>query len=478
MPDAHWGLAGLAVMGCNLARNIVRHGEPLVVQNRTQSKTDDLLAEHGDEGPMSGATDLADLAASLQPPRRVIVMVKAGKAVDAVVDELAEHLDAGDVIVDGGNSEWVDTERRAAALEERGIHYAGVGISGGEEGALNGPSIMPGGSDEAYELIGPVLERIAADVDGTPCCTHLGPGGAGHYVKMVHNGIEYADMQLIAEVTDLMIRGAGMDAGQAADAYARWNEGELESFLIEITAEVLRQEDADTGTPLVDAIIDEASQKGTGRWTAVSSLELGVPTSGIIEAVMARVVSSQRETRQKAAELLQGPQPDGSLEADQLVDDLEQALYAAKVVAYAQGLEQLAAQSDERGWDLDLGAVATIWRDGCIIRARFLDRIRDAYGEHPDTQSLLFAPFFTQAVADGQAAWRRVVAAAVAHGIPTPVLSSLLAYYDGFRTARLPAWLTQAQRDYFGAHTYRRLDREGSFHTDWPADRVEAHTDG
>jgi 6-phosphogluconate dehydrogenase len=401
-------------------------------------------------------------------------MVKAGPAVDAVLEDLAGHLDEGDLLIDGGNSFFEDTVRREQAMAERGLRFLGTGVSGGEEGALHGPSIMPGGSPEAYGLVERLFTTIAAQVDGVPCCRLVGPGGAGHYVKMVHNGIEYADMQLIAEAYDLLGQGLGMGAGELAEVFERWNAGDLDSFLIETTAKVLRKVDEATGQPLVDVILDQAEQKGTGRWTVQSALELGVPVTGITEAVFARVLSSQKEQRTAAAKVLQGPS--GRLDAsraDAFVDDVRDALYASKVVAYAQGFEQMAAAADAYGWDVDLGGLATIWRGGCIIRARFLDRIREAYAADPSLRNLLFAEYFRDAVGDAQDAWRRVAAAAVELGVPTPAFASSLAYYDGFRRERGPANLLQAQRDFFGAHTYRRIDRPGVFHTRWSEDGRE-----
>jgi 6-phosphogluconate dehydrogenase len=412
--------------------------------------------------------------AALAPPRRILVMVKAGPPVDAVLEELAGHLDEGDLLIDGGNSYFEDTVRREAAMAARGLRFLGTGVSGGEEGALKGPSIMPGGTAEAYGMVAELLTTIAAQVDGTPCCRLVGPGGAGHYVKMVHNGIEYADMQLIAEAYDLLGQGVGMGAAALAEVFERWNEGDLDSFLIETTAKVLRQVDQATGRPLVDVILDQAEQKGTGRWTVQSALELGVPVTGITEAVFARVLSSQRDQRTAAAKVLGGPS--GRLGADRagaVVDDVRDALYASKVVAYAQGFEQMQAAADAYGWDVDLGGLATIWRGGCIIRARFLDRIREAYAADPGLRNLLFAEYFRDAVGQAQDAWRRVVATAVELGVPTPAFASSLAYYDGFRRERGPANLLQAQRDFFGAHTYRRTDRPGSFHTRWSTDGQE-----
>jgi 6-phosphogluconate dehydrogenase len=468
------GVTGLATMGANLARNAARHGFPVAVHNRTEARTRELLDRHGHEGELVGAFSTEEFVASLERPRRILVMVKAGPAVDAVLEELAGHLDEGDLLIDGGNSFFEDTVRREQAMAARGLRFLGTGVSGGEEGALHGPSIMPGGTPEAYGLVERLLTTIAAQVDGVPCCRLVGPGGAGHYVKMVHNGIEYADMQLIAEAYDLLGHGLGMGAAELAEVFERWNAGDLDSFLIETTAKVLRQVDAATGRPLVEMILDQAEQKGTGRWTVQSALELGVPVTGITEAVFARVLSSQREQRAAAAGVLAGPS--GRLEAgraEAFVDDVRDALYASKVVAYAQGFEQIAAAADAYGWDVDLGGLATIWRGGCIIRARFLDRIREAYEADPGLRNLLFAEYFRDAVGEAQDAWRRVAATAVEAGLPTPAFASSLAYYDGFRRERGPANLLQGLRDFFGAHTYRRTDRPGSFHTRWSEDGQE-----
>ena len=468
------GVTGLATMGANLARNMARNGFPVAVHNRTESRTRELLERHGDDGELVGTYSTTEFVAALARPRRILVMVKAGPPVDAVLEELAGHLDEGDLLIDGGNSWFEDTVRREQELAARGLRFLGTGVSGGEEGALHGPSIMPGGSPEAYSMVEQVLTRIAAQVDGVPCCRLVGPGGAGHYVKMVHNGIEYADMQLIAEAYDLLGRGAGMGAATLAEVFEGWNAGDLDSFLIEITAKVLRQVDAATGRPLVEVILDQAEQKGTGRWTVQSALELGVPVTGITEAVFARVLSSQKEQRAAAARVLPGPS--GRLDparTDAFVDDVRDALYASKVVAYAQGFEQIAAAAEANGWDVELGGLATIWRGGCIIRARFLDRIREAYEADPGLRNLLFAGYFRDAVGQAQDAWRRVAAAAVELGIATPAFASSLAYYDGFRRERGPANLLQAQRDFFGAHTYRRTDRPGSFHTRWSEDGQE-----
>jgi 6-phosphogluconate dehydrogenase len=468
------GVTGLATMGANLARNAARHGFPVAVHNRTEARTRELLEHHGDEGELVGTFATEEFVAALERPRRILVMVKAGPAVDAVLEELAGHLEVGDLLIDGGNSFFEDTVRREQAMAARGLRFLGTGVSGGEEGALKGPSIMPGGTPEAYGLVERLLTTIAAQVDGVPCCRLVGPGGAGHYVKMVHNGIEYADMQLIAEAYDLLGQGLGMGAATLAEVFERWNAGDLDSFLIETTAKVLRQVDAATGRPLVDLILDQAEQKGTGRWTVQSALELGVPVTGITEAVFARVLSSQRAQRAAAAGVLAGPS--GRLaagRAEAFVDDVRDALYASKVVAYAQGFEQIAAAADAYGWEVDLGGLATIWRGGCIIRARFLDRIREAYAADPGLRNLLFAEYFRDAVAQAQDAWRRVVATAVELGVPTPAFASSLAYYDGFRRERGPANLLQGLRDFFGAHTYRRTDRPGSFHTHWSQDGHE-----
>jgi len=471
--ECELGVTGLATMGQNLARNAARHGFPVAVHNRTATRTRELLDHYGNEGELVGTFSTEEFVAALAPPRRILIMVKAGPPVDAVLDELAAHLDPGDLLIDGGNSFFEDTRRREQALASRGIRFLGTGVSGGEEGALHGPSIMPGGSRQAYDLVEQLLTTIAAQVDGVPCCRLIGPDGAGHYVKMVHNGIEYADMQLIAEAYDLLGQGLGLGAAELAEVFERWNQGDLDSFLIETTAKVLRQVDATTGRPLVDVILDQAEQKGTGRWTVQSALELGVPITGITEAVFARVLSSQRPQREAAAKALAGPSGRSGVAGEGLIDDVRDALYASKVVAYAQGFEQIAAAADAYGWEVDLGGLATIWRGGCIIRARFLDRIREAYEGDPGLRSLLLAGYFRDAVADAQDAWRRVVATAVELGVPTPAFASSLAYYDGFRRERGPANLLQGLRDFFGAHTYRRLDRPGSFHTRWSQDGEE-----
>jgi 6-phosphogluconate dehydrogenase len=473
-PEPHFGLTGLATMGANLARNVAHHEIPIAVHNRTTSRMQKFIEEHGHEGPISGHESVEDWIGSLASPRVVMSLVQAGPATDAVIDEIVPHLDRGDIVIDGGNANFRDTQRRHAALAEQGIHFLGVGVSGGEEGALNGPSIMPGGDREPYdESVKPIFEAIAADVDGTPCCTYVGPDGAGHFVKMVHNGIEYADMQLIAESYDLLRNGAGLEVPEIADRFRTWNDSELESFLIEISARVLAKTDEATGQPLVDVILDAAEQKGTGRWTAQNALELGVPLTGITEAVFARSLSALKDERTAAADRLSGPQASGGETDRSLVDDLQHALYASKIVSYAQGFAQMAAAAEAEGWKIDLGAMATIWRGGCIIRARFLDRIREAYDDQPALENLMLADFFASALKEAQDPWRRVVARAAELGIPTPAFSSSLAYYDGYRRARGPASLIQGLRDLFGAHTYRRVDRDGTFHIMWGEDGRE-----
>ncbi|MFP3712468.1 NADP-dependent phosphogluconate dehydrogenase [Puerhibacterium sp. TATVAM-FAB25] len=474
-PQAQIGVTGLAVMGRNLARNLARHGYAVALHNRSYSRTESLVAEHGDEGTFVPSESMADFVASLERPRKVIVMVKAGGPTDAVIDELVPLLEEGDIVIDAGNAHFPDTIRREAALRERGLHFVGTGVSGGEEGALNGPSIMPGGTREAYASLGPILEDISAEVEGVPCCTYVGPDGAGHFVKMVHNGIEYADMQLIAEAYDLLRQGLGASAKEIGEVFARWNTGDLESFLIEITAEVLGHTDARTGAAFVDVVLDQAEQKGTGRWTVQNGLDLGVPITGIAEATFARSLSGLVPQREAARAALPAEARPWQVEdRDAFVEDVRKALYASKVVAYSQGFDQIAAASAENGWDIDRGAMARIWRGGCIIRARFLDRITEAYERDPNLPLLLADPYFTSAVSEGVAAWRRVVAQAALHGVPTPAFSSSLAYYDGVRAERLPAALVQAQRDFFGAHTYKRVDAEGTFHTEWSGDRTES----
>jgi 6-phosphogluconate dehydrogenase len=473
---SEFAVVGLATMGENLARNLASKGVAVSVYNRTTAKTDAFVKEHGKEGRITAAHSVEELVQQLARPRAVLMMVKAGKPVDETIAHLTPLLERGDILIDGGNSYFADTVRRTADAEGRGLRFIGAGISGGEEGALHGPSIMPGGTREAYDHVESILTRISAHVDGEPCCTYIGPGGAGHYVKMVHNGIEYADIQLIAEAYDLLSHALGLGADKLAEIFRQWNEGDLESYLIQITAEVLAKRDAATGTPLVDVILDEAAQKGTGKWASQSALDLGIPVTAITEAVFARFLSALKADRQAAAKVLRGPSGvRGSLPAT-LVDDVRAALYASKVVAYAQGFEQMQAASNENKWDLQLGSIARIWRGGCIIRARFLNRITEAYAEHPDLKNLLLTPYFRDAIGQAQDAWRRVITLAVEAGIPVPAFSSSLAYYDAYRRDRLPANLIQGLRDYFGAHTYHRIDREGSFHTRWGQDGKEVES--
>ncbi len=473
---ANIGVVGLAVMGSNLARNLAsREGNTVAVYNRTTQKTTDLVEEHPEAGFVA-ATSIEEFAASLQRPRTAIIMVKAGRGTDAVIEQLTEAFEEGDIIVDGGNALFTDTIRREKEVRAKGLHFVGAGISGGEEGALKGPSIMPGGTAEAYETLGPILEAIAAVAEGEPCVSHIGTDGAGHFVKMIHNGIEYADMQLIAESFDLLRRVGGHEPDAIADVVEEWNGGDLESYLIEITAEVLRQEDAATGKPLVDVIVDQAGSKGTGVWTVQNSVGLGVPVGGIAEAVFARAVSSKPEQR-KAVQATITSRPEIQSGGDTFEDDVRAALYASKVVAYAQGFDAIIAGAKEYGWDIDKGKVAEIWRGGCIIRAQFLNRIVEAYEKDSGLATLLEDPYFAKAVADGEQAWRRVVSVASLSGIPVPGFASARSYYDSLASERLPAALVQGQRDFFGAHTYHRTDKEGTFHTLWSGDRSEVEAE-
>jgi len=467
---AQIGVTGLGVMGRNLARNFARHGYRVALHNRTSTRTTEVMQHFGHEGSFTPTTTSEEFVQVLERPRRIVIMVNAGQATDAVIDEFAPLLDQGDMLIDGGNAHFHDTRRREAKLREQGIHFVGMGVSGGEEGALNGPSIMPGGSKDSYEALGPMLETISAHVDGTPCCTHIGPDGAGHFVKMVHNGIEYADMQLIAEAYDLLRYAAGQEPAQIAQTFQTWNEGRLDSYLIQITAEVLAHTDGATGRPFVDVVLDQAEQKGTGRWTVQDALDLGVPVSGIAEAVFARSLSGHAELRQ-AARNLAGPARGTA--AQGLEDQIEQALYASKLVSYAQGWNMIDVGSREYDWHIDLGRIATIWRGGCIIRAVFLDRIRAAYENRPNLPTLLIDDHFSKEIVAAQDAWRNVIATATHSGIPVPGFSAALAYYDALRADRLPAALIQGLRDYFGAHTYRRVDREGTFHTLWAHGKTE-----
>ena len=472
------GVTGMAVMGSNLARNFARNGFKVAIHNRSVGKTETVMDNYASEGEFYPSESMADFVASLQKPRVAIIMVKAGGPTDAVIDELASLMEEGDIIVDAGNALFGDTRRREAALREKGLHFVGSGVSGGEEGALNGPSIMPGGTKESYDRLGPMFEKISAHVDGVPCCTHVGADGAGHFVKMVHNGIEYADMQVISEAYDMMSKALGMGASAIGDVFSEWNKGDLESFLIEITAEVLHHTDQTSGKPFVDVILDQAAQKGTGAWTVQTALDLGVPVTGIAEATFARSTSGSTPQREAARGVLKGEEQTLEIaDPKQFVDDLQKALYAAKLVSYSQGFDEIAAGAKEYGWDIDLGAMARIWRGGCIIRARFLNRITEAYERNAELPLLLADEYFTTEIAKCIPAWRRIVAFAAASGYPVPVFSSTLSYYDAVRAERLPAALVQAQRDYFGAHTYQRVDTEGTFHVEWTQDRRETKQD-
>jgi 6-phosphogluconate dehydrogenase len=464
---AQYGLIGLGVMGENLALNITDHGFSLAVYNRTGEKTRAFVAGAARGRPITPTYSLAELAAALECPRRIILMVSAGPAVDAVLRELRPLLAPGDIVVDAGNSLYTDTERRGRELAADGVRYVGMGVSGGEEGARWGPSLMPGGPRDAYDELAPMLTRIAAQVEDGPCVTYVGPGGAGHFVKMVHNGIEYGDMQLIAETYALLKHALGLGPRQMSEIFAGWNQGELGSFLIELTAIVLAYVDPETGEPLVELILDTAEQKGTGRWTVQSALELGVPVPTIVAAVWTRTLSADKDLRVAAAHRLAGPHGDGRATPHDLLPALQAALYAAKVSSYAQGMALLRAASQEYGYGIDCAEIARIWKGGCIIRARLLGAVQQAYRREPELPNLLLAPEFAEALSARQAAWRQVVATAHQLGVPCPAFSASLDYYDTLRAARLPANLVQALRDAFGAHTYHRVDRPGTFHTQW-----------
>lgn len=469
MSEADIGLIGLAVMGENLVLNMANNGYTVAVYNRTTSRVDDFVNGRAADASVIGTYSPEELCSKLKRPRRVMMMVKAGAAVDKVIESLLPFLEPGDIVIDGGNSEFPDSSRRTEFLREKGIQYIGTGVSGGEEGALKGPSIMPGGNPEAWPHVKPIFQAIAAKTEqGEPCCDWVGSGGAGHFVKMVHNGIEYGDMQMICETYHVMKYALGLSNQQMSDVFAKWDQGVLDSYLIEITKDILAYVD-DDGQETVDVILDKAGQKGTGKWTAISALDIGQPLTLIGEAVFARCLSALKDERVKAATVLNGPGTSFDGDADQLIDDLEQALYASKIVSYAQGYQLMRAVSDEKDWSLNYGAIALMWRGGCIIRSRFLGNIRDAFEKDPGLTNLLLDSFFEQAVEKAQASWRRVVATAVTLGIPMPAISSALAYYDGYRTERLPANLLQAQRDYFGAHTYERVDKPRGefFHTNW-----------
>ena len=462
------GLIGLAVMGQNLVLNMDDHDFNVAVYNRTTSKMTDFVAGPASDTNVEGFEELEDMVAALEKPRRVMLMVKAGGAVDKVIEQLLPMLDEGDIIIDGGNANHHDSIRHAEELEAKGLRYIGTGISGGEEGARNGPSIMPGGTPDAWEYVKDIFQSVAAQVDGVPCCDWVGENGAGHFVKMVHNGIEYGDMQLICEAYHLMKSALGMENDEIGETFRRWNEGKLDSYLVEITGEIFKAKD-DDGTPLVDKILDTAGQKGTGKWTAVAALEQGIPLTLIGEAVFSRFLSALKGEREAASKILEGPSTDVEIDKDAFLKDLEQALFAAKITSYAQGYMLMGAAAEEYGWNLNYSGIAQMWRGGCIIRSAFLSDIMEAYENDDSLQNLLLAPFFKKQIDEAQGAWRRVIAKAVELGIPVPASSSALAFYDGYRTARLPANLLQAQRDYFGAHTYERIDKERGefFHTDW-----------
>ncbi len=469
MADADIGLIGLAVMGENLVLNMASNGYQVAVYNRTTSKVDNFIAGRAADQPIVGTHSLEELCSKLKRPRRVMIMVKAGAAVDKVIEGLLPHLEPGDIVIDGGNSEFPDSIRRTNDLAEKKILFIGTGVSGGEEGALKGPSIMPGGNADAWEHVKPIFQAIAAKTDkGEPCCEWVGRGGAGHFVKMVHNGIEYGDMQMICETYDMMKNGLGMSNQEMHEVFAKWNTGVLDSYLVEITRDILGYKDED-GVETVDVILDKAGQKGTGKWTAISALDVGQPLTLIGEAVFARCLSALKDERVEAAKVLDGPGTKFEGDKSAMVADLEQALYASKIVSYAQGYQLMRAISDEKDWGLNYGAIALMWRGGCIIRSAFLNNIRDAFEKDAELTNLLLDDFFQHAVENAQAAWRRVVSTSVTLGIPMPAIGAALAYFDGYRTARLPANLLQAQRDYFGAHTYERVDKERGefFHTNW-----------
>jgi len=462
------GVVGLGVMGHNLALNMERNGFPVAGYDLDVAKTRAFLTGPAAGKAIIGASSPTELMAALEKPRRILMMVPAGKAVDSAIAHLTPHLAPGDILMDGGNSFFMDTERRNEELEVEGFNFVGMGVSGGEEGALWGPNLMPGGQREAWEHLAPILRAIAAEAeDGQPCVEYVGPRGAGHYVKMVHNGIEYGDMQLIAETYDVLHRGLGLTAVELHDIFAEWNTGELRSYLIEITADICRKVDGETGRPVVDLILDEAQQKGTGKWTSQNALDVGAPLQTINAAVESRIISALKRERVNASRLIRGPDIRFTGEKQRLIDAARDALYASKIISYTQGLGLLSIASEEYGYDLRPGEIAKIWRAGCIIRATLLDDIMAAYRRNPGLMNLLLDNAFRGAVESRQAAWRFVVQAAVGMGIPVLALSASLAYFDAYRSERLPANLTQAQRDYFGAHTYRRVDREGTFHTEW-----------
>lgn len=462
------GVIGLAVMGKNLALNIESRGYSVSVFNRTYARTEEFMNNEAKGKNFVGSETIEEFVQSLETPRKILLMVQAGFATDATIESLMPYLEKGDILIDGGNTFFQDTIRRNKELSESGIHFIGTGVSGGEEGALTGPSIMPGGQKEAYDLVEPIFTAISAKVNGDACSTYIGPNGAGHYVKMVHNGIEYGDMQLICEAYFIMKHVLGLDADELHEVFSEWNKGELDSYLIEITADIFKKKDDETGKPLVDVILDTAGQKGTGKWTSQNALDLGVPLPLITESVFARFISAMKEERVAASKQLSGPNV-GGYEGDkaELIEAIRKALYMSKICSYAQGFAQMRAASEEYGWDLKYGDIAMIFRGGCIIRAQFLQKIKEAYDQDPNLANLMLDPYFKEIVESYQGSLRKVIALAVERGIAVPCFSSAIAYYDSYRTETLPANLLQAQRDYFGAHTYQRIDKEGIFHTEW-----------
>jgi len=469
MGKADIGLVGLAVMGENLVLNMESHGYTVAVFNRTTSKVDDFINGRGKEKKIIGTHSIEEFVNSLERPHKIIIMIKAGAPVDAFIEQIIPHLEEGDIIIDGGNSHFPDTIRRTKYLEEKGLLFIGTGVSGGEEGALLGPSIMPGGSVKAWEYVKPIFQAISAKVeDGTPCCDWIGENGAGHFVKMVHNGIEYGDMQLITEAYQIMKDLLGMSYDEMHKVLGEWNEGELDSYLIEITRDILAYKDED-GEPLVEKILDTAGQKGTGKWTAVASLDIGIPLTLIGEAVYARTLSAMKDERVEASKVLTGPTPKFEGDKKAFIEDIRQALFASKIVSYAQGYVMMKYAAKDYGWDLNYGGIALMWRGGCIIRSMFLGKIKEAFDKNHELSNLLLDPFFKEKIEEAQSAWRRVIATAATNGIWVPAMSTALNYFDGFRNSRLPANLLQAQRDYFGAHTYERTDKPRGefFHTNW-----------
>jgi len=470
MPKYDIGLIGLAVMGENLVLNMERNSFSVAVFNRTVSKVDRFLENRAKSKNIKGCYSIEELVSSLKKPRKIMLLVKAGQPVDSFIDKLIPYLEKGDIIIDGGNSHFPDTIRRTKYVEDKGLLYIGTGVSGGEEGALNGPSLMPGGSLKAWQYVKPIFQTIAAKVDdGSPCCEWVGENGAGHFVKMVHNGIEYGDMQMISEAYWIMKNVLGMTYAEIETAFGEWNRGELNSYLIEITAAIMNKRDDETGKPMLEVIMDCAGQKGTGRWTSLEALNLGVPAPTVVEAVLARAMSAIKKERVAASEVLKGPEVKFSGDKSEFIEKIRRALYASKICSYAQGFQLMKAAAEEYQWDLNYGEIALMWRGGCIIRAQFLGRIKEAFDKNPALRNLLLDEYFRTAIEENQQGWRQVVASAIEAGIPVPAFSSALAYYDGYRSKRLPANLLQAQRDYFGAHTYERVDKPRGefFHTDW-----------